>query len=392
MPLFVPKIEAIGIDLSDRSIKVAKIKKKKNKFILESISEREIPYGFINDGIINKDKEDDLIKIIKEVFLDYKGKKINCKKAICSLPEENTFIKVIRIPKVEEKELEEAVRWQIEPNFPVRLNDVFFDFQVIKEEGEDEVTVCVAVVPKDIVFSYLSIFEKANIEPLVFEVESMSLIRALVGGYLNEPIVFLDMGKCGTGFTVFSGDTILFTSHIEMGGDIFTKSVAKTLKVKEEEAENLKRKIGLRALQEKGIATKIKFPITNLMGEIKKKEKEEEQPIIYQKVFDAMVLPLTDAVEQIKKYINYFGEIKEIKGIPGGKIKKIILCGGEARIIGMSEFLAEALSTRVEIANPLKKIEVSRHITKDPSPYQFLSFATAIGLAIRGADINYVEI
>lgn len=392
MPLFLPKIEALGIDLSDRSIKIAKITKRKDKFILEGIGEKEIPYGFINDGIINRDKEEDLIKIIKDVFLESKGEKITCQKAICSLPEENSFIKVIRIPRVTEEELEEAVRWQIEPNFPVRLSDVFFDFQVISEQNEDEIAVCVAAVPKDIVFSYLSIFKKANIEPLVFEVESMSLIRALVTDYLKEPTVFLDMGKCGTGFTVFSGNTILFTSHIEMGGSFFTKSISKTLKVKEDEAEKLKREIGLRALQKRGITPKIKFPITNLVDDIKEQKTKEEQPLLYQKVFDSMVLPLTDAVEQIKKYINYFGEVKEIKGIPSGEIKKIILCGGEARIIGMSEFLAETLNKRVEIANPILKIEVSKKITKEPLPYRFLSFATAIGLAIRGASINYVEV
>lgn len=400
MPLFLPKIEAIGIDLSDRSIKLAQIVKKKGKFILRSINEKEIPFGFINDGIINKDKESELVEIIKKSFLEFRGDKFTSKKAVCSLPEENSFIKVIQIPKMKEEDIEEAIKWQIEPNFPVKLKDVYFDFEIVKKENfkdEEDISVCVAVILKDVVLSYLSIFEKAGIEPIVFEIESMSAIRALIDGYIKNPIIILDIGKCGTGFTVYSGNTILFTSHIEAGGQIFTDSIKKNLKVKPEEAEELKRKIGLRALQSKGISfSKIKFPITNLISDFSpkkiKKENENKESFLSEKVFDAMILPLTDATEQIKKYIKYFGALQEIKGIPSGNIEKIMLCGGESRIIGLSEFLSDSLGVPVEPANPLKKVEVSKKISQSPSPYQFLSFTTAIGLAIRGAQINYVKL
>jgi len=395
MPLFLPKIEAVGIDLSDRSIKIAQIKKKRNKLILRAISEKEIPFGYVNDGIINKDKENELVEIIKSAFLEFKGSKFTTKKAVCALPEENSFIKVIQVPKIKEEELEEAVKWQIEPNFPVRLKDVFFDYKLINtNEKSNEMSVCVAVVPKDVVFSYLSAFERAGIEPIAFEIESMSVVRAIIGDYSPFPIVILDMGKCGTGFTVFSGNTILFTSHIETGGQILTSAIAKNLKIKEEEAEVLKRKIGLRAFQSRGMTlSKLKFPITNLIGEIKspKEEKKDETSALFEKVFSAMIPPLTDAAEQIKKYIRYFSDLKEIKDIPTGEVKKIIICGGESRVIGLSEFFTESLKIQVEPANPLSKIEVAKNISSSAFPYHFLSFTCAIGLAIRGANIEYVE-
>ena len=58
MALFLPKVQAFGIDLSDLSIKIGQAKKKGSKYLLTSLSKREIPEGFINDGVINEDKEE----------------------------------------------------------------------------------------------------------------------------------------------------------------------------------------------------------------------------------------------------------------------------------------------------------------------------------------------
>ena len=66
MPLFLPKVSAMGIDLSDLSIKVACLTKGRSKMILNSLGEKEIPKSFINDGIINPEKEDEVVKIIKD--------------------------------------------------------------------------------------------------------------------------------------------------------------------------------------------------------------------------------------------------------------------------------------------------------------------------------------
>lgn len=413
MPLFLPKTEAFGIDLSDRSIKMGQVNKKGSKLVLKSLGEKEIPAGFINDGIINKDKEQELIKIIQECKNNVLGAKIKTKKAICSLPEENTFIKVINIPETKEEEIEDVIKWQIESNFPVKLQNVYFDWQLIegkekkqkkekktqeKENSGEAHPICVSVVPKEVINSYFSIFKNSGIEPVVFEIESMATVRSLIKNYVERPVIILDMGKCGAGLTFFSGETILFTSHIDISGQKLVEVISKSLGVSLDRAEKIKRKVGLAGLQKQGIKlSKINFPLTNLVADVKasrvkveKKTREKEDEVDAEKVFNALVPILTDLSEQIKQYIDYFKDFKETKEIPVGSIEKIIVCGGESRLIGFTDFISASLNVPTEIANIPEKISISKNITKNPLAHDFLSYTTVIGLAIRGATAEII--
>lgn len=391
MALFYPKVEAMGIDLSDRSIKIGKAKKKGTEFILESLGEKNIPPGFINDGIINEDKETELIEIIRGCLNEVKGSKITTRKAICSLPEENSFIKVIRIPKTTEEEIGEVVRWQIESNFPVKLKDVFFDWQVVSQEQKKEeksMLVSVAVVPRTIVNSYLSIFSKLGIEPIVFEIESMSSIRGLIDGYAQKPVMIIDFGQCGTGITVFSGNTILFTSHIDISGQKLTEAIAKYLKISFDEAEDIKKSIGLVSMEEiikkenssRGLIKEVQKNENDKLANLKNTDFEPSE------IFTSLVPILTDLTEQINNYIDYFKDFKNADIIPTGSIEKIIICGGESKLVGFSRFLSKVLHIPVELGNPLKNVIVSKKISREASVDNFLSYATLIGLMKRSDE------
>ncbi len=410
MPLFLPKISAMGIDLSDLSVKVAYIKKgRKEKMVLTSLGEKDIPKSFINDGIIDPEKEGEVARIIKEAIQGVKGKKIKTKKAICSLPEENSFIKILQIPESTEEEMGEVIKWQIESNFPVRLKDIYFDWEVIKppkknnkisknkKNKNDEqslIPVSVAVIPKRIVNSYFSVFKKADLEPIAFEIESMAVVRALLGEYSQSPVIILDIGRCGTGLTIVSGNAIFFTSHIDISGQSFDESISKSLKIDLKKAEELKKEVGLLALGKKETLDLKPFKNSlspSVINDIKKTKGEEikidpEKGSEIDAVFNALVPALTDFSEQVQHYIDYFSDLNTIDFIPDGKIQKIILCGGESKIMGLPDFLSSSLKMPVEVGNLLYSVSPIKEISKDSSFWDFLSYATVIGLAKRGSS------
>lgn len=391
MALFYPKTQAMGIDLSDRSIKIGQIKKRGSNFIFDSLGEKSIPSGFINGGIINNDKENEIIGLVKQCLKEVKGSKIKTKKAICSLPEEDSFIKIIQIPKTSEEEIGEVVKWQIESNFPVRLKDISFDWQLIPQtEGvkeEKTMSVCVSVVPNTVVNSYFSIFSKAGIEPIVFEIESMASVRGLINDYIQKPIILIDFGQCGTGLTFFSGDAILFTSHIDISGQKLTESIAKSLKIGFNEAEDLKQSIGLVGMEEEKKKNYNVAQVKNIKINSGKKEDELKNINVgVSEIFSSLIPILTDLIEQIKHYIDYFKDFKKIDNVPSGGIEKIIICGGEAKLFGFDKFLSEALNIPVELGDPLKNISISKKISKNISSRDFLSYVTLIGLAKRNVD------
>lgn len=411
MPLFLPKISAFGIDLSDLSIKVGKIRKKKSKMVLVSLGEKMISRGLVNDGIIDPKKEGEVAKVIRELLKEIRGEKINTKRAICSLPEESSFIKIIKVPKTrKEEDIGEIIKWQIESNFPVKLKDVYFDWEFIKKpkgnkkennqknlEEESLALVSVAVIPKRIVDSYLSVFKRAGIEPIAFEIESMAVVRALIRDYVSSPLIVLDIGRCGTGLTIFSGNTIILSSHIDIGGQLFNEAIEKELKVDLKKAEELKKEIGLLAIKEEEKKSQLSrsedkiVHVPIIVKDIKETRKKTikidfNEGSNVEAVFNSLIPILTDFIEQIQHYISYFRDFGKIEYVPDGRVAKIVLCGGESRLIGIADFISSSIKIPIEFGNPLINIVVSKKIEKEPSFWQFLPYTTVIGLAIRGAE------
>ena len=398
MALFSIKKLTFGIDLSNLSIKVAQVKKRGAGLILTSLGKEIIPPGFIGKGEIIKEKE--VVSLIKMAIANVKGEKIKNKYIACSLPEDSAFIKVVRLPKLEREEIENTIKWQIEPNFPVKLEEVYFDWERVKPilsqkdssktiSESREQAVSIAVIPKKIVDSYMSVFKKAGLHPIVFEIESMAVVRDLIKNSISpHPVIILDMGQCGTGLTIFSGGTILFTSHINISGQDLDRAIARELKVKMDEAEKLKKEIGLINIRKKWRVFRVPVVEKTPKKEISESRLSLLKAMREDKIFDALIPILTDLAEQIKHFIDYFKDFGRVEYVPDGRIIKILLCGGEANLIGLTDFLSSSLHLPVELGDPLVNISKCAFSKKDKESFgeQFLSFTTAIGLAIRGAN------
>lgn len=119
-----------ALDLSDLSIKIIQLEKDGKIDKIRSYSYLDIPEGNMDDGkIINKEVIADAVRAaIKKAI----PKKINTKKVICSLPESKAFLRIISIPKVREDEAHEAIKWEMEANIPLSVDQVYFDWQFLE--------------------------------------------------------------------------------------------------------------------------------------------------------------------------------------------------------------------------------------------------------------------
>ena len=104
-------------------------------------------------------------------------------------------------------------------------------------------------------------------------------------------------------------------------------------------------------------------------------------------VFDALIPPLTDLIEQIKKCLDYYQSHSPHEHLPpnGQNVKKVFLCGGGANLKGLTSLLSQQLELPVEIGNPWINILEEKKKEKARLPLEeSLKYATAIGLALRG--------
>jgi type IV pilus assembly protein PilM len=355
------KKDVFGMDISDLSIKVVKLKEKEKRTIFASFGYQKIEEGIIEGGII-KDKEK-LSFYIKEVLKKVKGEKIKTKYVICCLPEEKAFLQVIKMPRMPEEDLKSAILFEVENYIPLPLNKVYLDWEKILTSPltqNQEILVCAC--PKEIVDSYLEVLKKSNLEPVAFEIETMALARALIPEKdRKSSILILDIGETRSTFAIFSKNSLRFTSTIPISGRLFTELIAKNLKLSFPEAEKIKKEFGLKEV------IHLKFEATERVFKTEKG-----------KIFEALIPALIDLVQQTKKIITFF-ETHNHK--EKQKIEKILITGGGANLKGLREFLNLKLKIPVEFGYPFSNLPLLK-----PPPLTFeqsVSFSTAIGLAMR---------
>lgn len=354
------KPEAFGLDISDLSLKIIQLKKTRNFFDLVSFGETEIKPGIIKGGEIKDEKA--LIQILKKALTETKGGKLKTKYVVASLPEEKAFLQVIQMPKMKEEELKSAVIYEAENYIPLPIEEVYLDSQIVPPAYNhlDHLDVLITALPKKTVDSYLSSLKKAGLKPVAFEIESQAIARALIKNEITTfPFLLLDLGATRTGFIVFSGYSLRFTSSIPVSSQSFTEIISRNLGVGLPKAEKLKIKYGIR---------------TNATTE-------------GGKVFEAIIPALIDLIEQIKRYLHYYQTHAAHEHLPpGGKgVGKIFLCGGGTNLKGLPEFLTTELKIPVELGNPWINIlaDPSKGLAELPLE-RVLGYTTALGLALRG--------
>ena len=341
--------KCFGIDLGDLFIKVLQLESDGSGDRIRAYAIAPIPEGSIEDGrIIDKQKVADVLKM---AIASAGPKKIKTKKVICSLPESKVFLRVISIPKMEEAEIGEAIKWEIEASIPLSVDQVYYDWQLIGEANNKQNILTVAV-SKEIVEDILEVFELANLEVYALEAESVAIARSLIENSATKGDVSLivDLGSKRTNFVVAEDSLPFFTSSIPFSSNGVTDAIAKTLGVGNEEAEKMKISEGLSCCHNDD------------------------------SVFNSIKAYLEGLAVEIEKTIDFYQNINTVSG----DVNRIIICGG-ANLKGLVPYLAKRLEHKICIGDPWINLDFGGHlpiISREKS----LQFTTAIGLAMRKKD------
>ena len=358
------KYDAFGLDINDLSVKIIKLAKNGKIFSINSFGQAKIKPGIVESGVIKDEKA--LAEIIKSACKNVKGKRLNTKYVVASLPEEESFLQVIQMPKMSENELRSAVVFEAENYIPLPINDVYLDFRNIVpvKNSLDHMDVLVVATPKKIVDSYVSCLKMAGLIPVAFEVESQSILTAVIENERSEyPLAVVDIGEDAADFIVFCGYSIRFTYSMPVSSAQLTKAISENLKTSIDKAEDMKIKYGI-------------------------SEPKEKASVSSKKIFQAESKVLDEFVSQISKYIEFYQDHASHEHVfTKGGIQKIFLCGGGAHLKGLPEFLTKKIGVQTEIANPF--INIPQKNKNKFKAEDFLPFATALGLAIKG--INFRE-
>ena len=344
-------VPSFGLDIGDESLKFLELINTKNGLEVGQHGERAIPPGIIEAGKIQNPKR------MEEILFSLK-KEVGIKSVRVSLPEAQVYLFRLRLEKLGLVNIRESIELALEEHIPISATDAIFDYEILSQDSQS-LDIQVATIPKNVIENYLTIFKNAQIRVQSFELEAQAISRAVVRAGSLDTHMIVDFGEKRTGIFIISRGFVMFTSTLDLGGVMLNDMIAKNFNISFEEAEKLKRKYGL------------------------------ERNTTNKELFSVLLNSVSILRDELVKHFLYWHTHKDEEGKNNPPIKKIILCGGDSNLIGLAEYFSISMKSPVEMANVWVNILDTENHIPDMNFKRALSFAAALGLALRNFDNNY---
>lgn len=343
----------IGIDISDKSIKVAEVSEGRMPR-LRAVGWGALPAEAVQRGII-KDAEMVLTQL-QEVLLRSSPVPVTGKRVVASISEIQSFVSMVEVPSMSRGEMDEAVQWAVQQNIPFDLERVYLDWQPLPATDKGKVRVLVGAAQREVVDPLLYILDSLGLTPVALELEAQSIVRSLLplSSADIQGVLIVDLGAVSSNIIFFDQGSMRFTASVPEGGDLLTTKLAGILQIPPEMAAERKALVGV--------------------------SRQAADQTVAEPLRAAMKALLTH-VAQVSREV-----VRQVGG--GTTIETILLAGGAANLQGLSEVFTEVMpGIPVQLGNPWTNLLAEGQEGEAPlSGEDAAHFATALGLALRRSE------
>ncbi len=345
---------AAGVDISDASIKWLTLAPLHERFRVAAYGSRALQAGVVEQGFVRD--TDALASVLRELKHE-----LGASAAHAALPEEEAYVFSMNVPDGSTRpQILNMVEFEIEGRVPLSPAQAVYGFDFIQRTQGGECEIGVVAFPKDLADGYAGAFARAGIELLSLEIESRSIGRAVSDADGGDPMALLvDFGRARTGFAILKYGVPIFTSTVDVGGDHVMQVIQKELSLSEEEAERFRNEQGLIPGDEKHASAT--------------------------KAIEHVAAQLASEVE---KHYRFWGTRRSEHGDHVTPVSRILLVGGSSNLRGLAEYIAGKVHARTERPDIWQNIcSFDEYIPPIPRRVS-LQYATAAGLALRGARVE----
>jgi type IV pilus assembly protein PilM len=339
----------IGIDIGTESVKLAEVSNQRQQQQLLAIGLLPIPVGLLADGSIADSKKfQDLLRQL----LSSCG--ASARNVVLSLGSRSIFAREVLFPAMAEKELREAMKWNIEKYVPYEAGSYYYDVAIAgKTKSNLEMKVLLVAVLHSTINPIISTIKAIGLKPLAVEIESLASYRTLEGAANS---VVIDLGSELSQITAFQQGSPAVIRTIGIGGRRFTEAIMHDLSLDYQDAEHLKQCQTDSFLQEQ-------LPAQHL-------DKQSQVELV-----------AGELIREVRRTIEYHQNQN-----PEASINNLFLTGGGAKLKNLSHYIASQLDLPVQLHQPLRSLVPAGNVEQERLNDLFPQLAVAIGLALRGGE------
>jgi type IV pilus assembly protein PilM len=350
---------AVGLDIGSAAVRAAVIETAKRSPVLKRFAEMPLPPGSVVAGELV-----DRGAVTEAVNAMWRRHKLPRKRVVIGLANQRVIVRQVDVPHLEEAEMIEALPFQVQDAIPIPVEDAVLDYVPLEEfstpDGDLMMSILAVAAQRDLVEELLEVARSASLQVLSIDLQSFGLVRAAFGSDLmiggEGPQGLLDIGMSMSQIAVVRGGITRFVRILPVGGDQFTEDLKAALSISYEDAEELKRVVGVAP---EGMP-----------------EGEDEQATgrrVLTRTADSLI-------EEIRGSINYY-----LTQAGEHSLDRLVVAGNGARLPHLANRVSRALGTKVEPVRVLDHLGVGRvQMTESQLLELQPVLPAAVGLAMWG--------
>ena len=340
----------LGIDISSSSVKLVELGRDKvGALVLERCAIEPLERGWVSDG--NIEKFDEVAEALRRLV---KKSATRTKNVALALPPSAVITKKITLPDgMSDQELEVQVESEANQYIPFSIDEVSLDFCVVgpSKNSPGDIDVLIAASRREKVQDMQGLAEAAGLKAVILDIESHAsrlaasrLITALPNQGADTMVALFEIGGLTTSMQVIRNDEVLYDRDQAFGGAQLTQLIVRQYGFSAEEAESKKRS-----------------------GDL---------PEDY---MSAVLRPFVETMAQeIGRTLQFF-----YTSTPHNRVDHILLAGGSAPLMGLTEAVTQSLSVACSVVNPFDGKEIGSAVRMKKMAREAPSYLTSCGLAMR---------
>ncbi len=371
---------SVGLNLSSYRISVIELIKSKEGLIIKNMIRSEVPSHSIVKGEIQ-----DLVVLAKGLKDIWRKYRISDKKVFIGIANQKVIVKEIKIPVVDNEEINNSIKYQINDFIPIPKDNIIYDYFVM-EKGEDFSRLMLVGAMKSMINDVVKSFKNAGLFAQAIDLNCFALYRTInyihglekkIKSKKSNVFCVVNLGVEISIIEIVQDNNLKYPRFISASIKSFIDRIYEKTKKDFKYCEKIISEFDFKSLlAEENSKQKVK-------NEDKRLDKDNIENIIDNKDIVEIMKDTADLfIEEVRISVEHFSQEN-----PKYKIGKIILTG--EYIKNIDKYIEQEINYKVELLNIADYFSLKylrRNTIYRDKNLNYLPDPSGIGMALRGLN------
>ncbi len=356
----------IGLDIGSRTMKLIQLKPSgEDNVTVAAAGKYDFPSDLPPSG---PERRAELIAGIQSLMQSTKAQGHDI---VMGIPDTIVQYKSVRMPKMPDAELHQAVQWEATDRFPADAQPLTVQHICageIRQGDEVRQEIGLMAVSNAVLDQYISALTECKLRPAAIETTPVAISRCISlqsrsDGQTAVVRAVVDIGAASTKVVILRGHEVAFYKRLDIGGAKLTNAVAEHLKVPASDAA---------ALRHGRSEPDANAPADSKLFGSSRRENVERA------ILDCTRPLVQDLAKEIGLCLRYHAVT-----FRGPRPDGVHLCGGESTDAQVRQALVEQLDLPLSLLEPLKGLDITDPRLLIDRGGNLSEWTIAMGLALR---------